>query len=163
MFNFDITASCDEPRPRSRADGIIQPRRCNAVEDVPVDSVDGVIEQDEVVGPGAVKNNYIITGQLVGLQKPRNERNEGGHSRDEIDSELIRVQEDEEDEEEPSYAFSPSKMEEMEEASLGSDDDVVQPCCFIPRSSYLRKKCEELFFAVDYKPETVERILERGE
>lgn len=159
MFNFDIAASRDEPRPRSGADGIIQPRLCNAVEDVPVDSVDGVIEKDEVIGPGAVENNYIITGQLR-LQKPRNERNERVHSRDEIDSELIRVQEDEE---EPSYSFSPSEMEEMDEASLGSDDDVVQPCCFIPRSSYLRKKCEELFFAVDYKPETVERILGQGE
>ena len=158
MYNFDIIASQNELPPRSHEDGVIQPRRGNEVKDAPVDSVDGVIERDEVIAPG-VGDTYIDTNQPLALQMPRNERKKGRHCRDETDSELIMV----EDEKEPSYSFSPSKTEEMEDAPLNLGEGVVQPCCFLLRSSYLRKKCEVLFYAVDYKPETVEEIIGPGE
>ena len=163
MYNFDIIASHNEPPPRTHADGVIQPRCGNEVKDAPVDSVDGVIERDEVIAPG-VGDTYIVTNQPLSLLMPRNERKKGRRSRDETDSELIMVEElVNEDEKEPSCSFSPSETEEMEDAPLNVDEGVVQPCCFPLRSSYLRKKCEVLFYAVDYKPETVEEILGRGE
>ena len=105
MYNFDIIASQNELPPRTHEDGVIQPRRGNEVKDAPVDSVDGVIERDEVIAPG-VGDTYIDTNQPLALQMPRNERKKGRHCRDETDSELIMV----EDEKEPSYSFSPSKL-----------------------------------------------------
>lgn len=149
MCNFDIIASLIERLP-SEVDGIIVPPSSNAMETAPSDSV----EVDEIIASRNGREDAdFFTRQPLPRQTRRNGRRRSG---DEIDSQLIRS----EGEEEPRGVLSP-----MDTEMRGDPDDaMVQPCCLFPRRScYLQKICEELFRAVDYEPEKVEGILNEGE
>ena len=71
---------------------------------------------------------------------------------------------DHEDEQEPSNSgLHPSQTEGVVEASSGPDDATTARC-FLSKSSYLQKKCNELFFAVCYNlKERMDEILNDGE
>ena len=147
MCNFDIIAALIDDLP-SEVDGIIVPPSDGIIK--PPDSV----EVDEIIAPGNGREDADFVTRCP-LERRRNGRR---RSRDEIDSQLIRSECDEE----PRRVLSVMDME----IHNGDDpyDAVVQPCCLFPcRSGYLQKICEDLFRAVDYEPEKVEGILNEGE
>ena len=154
MCNFGIITSLIEDLP-SEVDGIIVPASSNALETAPPNSV----EVDEIIAPGNGREDadFVTKHPLAARPTRRNGRR---HSRDEIDSQLIRS---ECEEEEPRHVLSLVDMG-IHRHNGDPDDAVVQSCCLFPRRScYLQKICVEFFRAVDYEPEKVEGILNEGE
>ncbi|CAB4020012.1 transient receptor potential cation channel subfamily A member 1-like, partial [Paramuricea clavata] len=160
--NEDIIAQ----RPERETNGGIKSPRDHTV---PPDSVDGTqnngpVEIPEIFSPG-VGDTYIVPlPTLASNPRPRpgTERRQRRYpGMDETDYEGIKdPTTDHEDEQEPrNSGLHPCQTEGMVEASL-SPDDATTARCFLSKSSYLQKKCNELFFAVCYhQKEKMDEIL----